>query len=688
MSCTAGRPTFRLLDHLVGWDISTLERLEGQNDRQGLRLAGLDPNIWDDADVDTFLPPPLLARSCRPCVWFLATPAPPRSRLLMWNPCGSAWRPVMTEDANPLLAAVSIATHRHSIAVTDAAANRIWVFDRDGERIAARIEPAFEAGPIAFTPDGDLLVAHAGTGEIYLFTHGGGPLGQVPAVAPKPIHRIATGTDCSIWIASRHQGGFAVWRNPPGSQTFISATPEDAAKILAPSGVVASTAEGFCIDFSLTPLDPHVLCFDWYGRPLEQGLAPVAPQPVRHTQGQLLTVAINSGIPRCRWHRIRVDATIPTGTSVEVAVSTSEAATPQAQGRNDAAWSAFADGLPHPIDWQAVSADRGALDFLVRRPPGQYLFLRLRLTGDGRSTPFVRRIRCEFPRSTSLERLPAVYRANRDAEDFAERFLALFDAQVEELDRAIERAPSLLDSQLVDPDALPWLASLLDMVFDPGWGLPQRRAILKILPDLFRRRGTAAGMLAAIRAVFGVEAVLTELADERMWGALAQSPGRTRQNAGSSSLPPGLLARLNSVRLFSRSRARFTLGSSGLGKAPINSYGNADLDPHSSLAWRFKVLAPGLGEYGPVDEESLLQLVNAQKPAHTVATVVRSSRQPILGYGVALGIDTYFTAVQSAVLNTHGRLGHDLVLAPGPRGRNSGLIAGRMTPLGICTSLE
>ena len=95
--------------------------------------------------------------------------------------------------------------------------------------------------------------------------------------------------------------------------------------------------------------------------------------------------------------------------------------------------------------------------------------MRLRLTGDGKATPVVRRIRLDFPRVTSLEFLPPVYREQPDAEDFTERFLSLFDASIAELDRAIERAPALLDADGVPDEVLPWLGSFLDVAFDRAW---------------------------------------------------------------------------------------------------------------------------------------------------------------------------------------------------------------------------
>jgi len=63
-------------------------------------------------------------------------------------------------------------------------------------------------------------------------------------------------------------------------------------------------------------------------------------------------------------------------------------------------------------DWQDGPA--GSFDFLIDQPPGRYLFLRLRLVGCGAATPVVRQVRLDFPRVTSLELLPPVYRGTPD----------------------------------------------------------------------------------------------------------------------------------------------------------------------------------------------------------------------------------------------------------------------------------
>src|SRR4029077_3153588 len=126
----------------------------------------------------------------------------------------------------------------------------------------------------------------------------------------------------------------------------------------------------------------------------------------------------------------------------------------------------------------------------------------------------------DFPRTTSLEYLPAVYRENPKAEDFTERFLSLFDASIADSDRIIERYPALLDPTGVPEQLLPWLGGFFAIGFDPTWDAYKRRQILQAGPQLYRQRGTLAGMQMAIKLIFGISPAIEQLSSTGMWGAL------------------------------------------------------------------------------------------------------------------------------------------------------------------------
>jgi phage tail-like protein len=640
VTCAVETGTFRLLDTYVGWDAASSDGLVGLDDEAGVTLAFLDGSTGIlDADLLRAFGSPRLARGCGPCEWYLVTPG---GRLLHRDACTS-FRPVWGDpNAYPLVDPVAVATIRRDVAVADARRVLWW---SGGGAILSVVVHVDRPGPIAFTQNGDLLVALSRAPVVRRYGPTGVPIDtvRIPNRHARITH-LACAADCSVWAAVIHaDGSRAVYRAPRPGRPFRPATAAALAAAFPGSGVVVARDVGFCLELGL-----ETCCYDWEGRPSDAVPPPTPPERV--PRGQLLTTAIDSGIPHCRWHRVRVDADVPPGTSVAVAVATSEEPAPAAQGdpATDPEWAAFPAGVPYPSDWQSMPL--GAVDALVDGPPGRYLFLRLRVTGRGAATPTIRRVTLDFPRATSLDHLPAVYRQAPEAEDFTERFLSLFDSSLADLDRLIERHPALLDVDGVPDAVLPWLGTFLDLVAEPWWGPDRYRRLLHAAPELYRRRGTVAGLVEAVRVVHDVEPAISEDALKRAWGAVGTS------------------TRLRGVRLFGRSHGRFRVGSSPLSRAPLNSLGNPDLDPLTSNAYRFSVLVPAGAAASTGGLDSLRRLVAAQAPAHTVPTVRVGGTGFVVGTWSAVGIDTAFTSLGPPVLGGAGgtvRLSSLTVLWPG-----------------------
>jgi len=683
MSCGAGNPTFRLLDPYVGWSEESVVNLTGleSDNLDGVQLDLRVPDAVSPSKLAALIPPARLARGCGGCEWFLLT----ETDLLRRDCCTRSWNSVWGDACHPRLLknAKAISFSRHRIAVSDPGAGRVHVWDREGDRLSSSI-PLDHPGPLAFLPWDGLVVVDMAIPSLLGFGYSGEPRGTIEKALPEGvlngseiIDRIAGSRDCAIWLVARTKDGtYKLYRASRDDSEFAAAAIEDLEKAFRPNGLLFAGDDGFCLEECGPEGMPVRSCFNWHGEASLEDVAP-PPEPSRHKQGQLLTTMIDSGIPRCRWHRVRVVAEIPLGTSLAVAVATSEVDNPSHQGIPETGWESFPAGTPHPIDWQRVSA--GSLDFLINQPPGRYLFLRLRLEGDGRATPVVRRIRLDLPRLTSLEFLPPVYRETNEAEDFTERFLALFDSAIADLDRAIERSPALLDPDALPDEALPWLGSFLDVAFDPSWPADRRRGILNALPELYRRRGTPAGLAEAIRLVFDVNPAIQEPASERSWGSVGGRQGSVRHGS-----------RLGSVRLFGRSRARFRLNSSALGSAPLQSYGSPDHDPLLAQAWRFQVSVPGQTMKSPLAQARLRQLIDSQKPAHTIATVRTGGDGFILGAGSTVGVDTVFAPLPPPVLGRAGniRLNRSSLVWRGKRGAQSGVRLGQTAIVGTQTIVE
>jgi phage tail-like protein len=364
------------------------------------------------------------------------------------------------------------------------------------------------------------------------------------------------------------------------------------------------------------PVAYHVPGHGWVdpdGRPVDP---PTESWAAEDTVGTYRSLPLDSTVPACRWHRVRVDADVPSGTSVRVAVATSDAPPD--------------DHEPHAVDWFDIGA--GVTDALLRTPPGRWAFLRVRLAGDSRRTPVLHGIRLELPRRTGVDDLPAVFSEDPRARDFTERFVGLFDAWLEDVDDVLDRRAALLDPAALPDDALGWLGGLIGLGFEAEMPVSRRRELLAAAPDLYRRRGTPQGLLDTVRIALGVSATVEEPARQRPWGAVGSS-------------------RLGAVRLFGRSDARFRLGTSRLGRAPMVAQGDPDLDALRAGTHRVRVHLPPVTDDGAtVDTPLVARVVRSQAPAHLVTTVAAPSGTGYAAGTARVGVDTVLTVPDPAVL--------------------------------------
>jgi len=398
--------------------------------------------------------------------------------------------------------------------------------------------------------------------------------------------------------------------------------------------------------------------FDWHGnRSTGEDLGTFGG--VVERRGQFLSAALDSGIPGCRWHRIRVDAELPHGTGLEIAFATTDGpAEARAAAQSPAGpWSGHPAGDPHPTDWFPVLAR--AVDSTLDVPPGRYGYLRLRLTATGDEIPAVHQVRLDLPRSTSLDHLPAIFSEDPDARDFTERFLSIVDAELEQIDEVLAKRSALLDADALPDDALGWLAGLLGTGFETEMPAANRRAVLRAAPDLFRRRGTPRGLVDTLQIALGVSSTVEEMGPTRPWGAIGR-------------------ANLGTVRLFSRSQKRVRLGTSRLGVARVEGRGNPDEDALLAGAHRIKVHVPPGSDIPLVS-----RVVRSQIPAHVVVTV-EAATTGFVATTLRLGIDTTLTPPESAVVGDVA-LGRRGVVTAG-RARGVPFLVGREVVAGSSAS--
>jgi len=91
--------------------------------------------------------------------------------------------------------------------------------------------------------------------------------------------------------------------------------------------------------------------------------------------------------------------------------------------------------------------------------------------------------------------LPAIYQED----DFSQRLVSAFDELLAPAISTIDNLSAYLDPALTPPDFLEWLAGWVGLLLDETWPLERRRAFVAVASQLYRNRGTAAGLEAQVR---------------------------------------------------------------------------------------------------------------------------------------------------------------------------------------------
>ena len=218
--------------------------------------------------------------------------------------------------------------------------------------------------------------------------------------------------------------------------------------------------------------------------------------------------------PGCVWHRLIMDAFVPTGAAITIRARAADdlsllelepwLAQPvpyQRSGGSELPWAdPWAD---HRERGAVVPAEVGSYELLFQQVIGRYLQLEITISGGGRSSATIRSVRAWFPRFSYVGHyLPAVYAEHDSPDRFLERFLANPEGLFTALEEKIEHSHLLLDHRTARSVDLAWLASWFGLVLDPLWTTERRRFLLGHVDEFYRRRGTVPGLLAMLRVFF------------------------------------------------------------------------------------------------------------------------------------------------------------------------------------------
>lgn len=219
--------------------------------------------------------------------------------------------------------------------------------------------------------------------------------------------------------------------------------------------------------------------------------------------GTFISGALDSGTPGTTWHRIKVDVDLPPGAAITVETATYDDNS-GVDLNDDAIWSAPAR------DGKIIAITPEVSEHLIQSQPGRFLWVRVRLSSNGKVTPSLKALQIFYPRFSYLDLLPRLYRRDPEGAWFLERFLALFEMVFTGIEDRYEEFSRQLNPDAAPMETINWLACLVDLSFDPSWPLERRRALVNRAMELYRKRGTPEGIRRYVEIYTGTRPEIIE----------------------------------------------------------------------------------------------------------------------------------------------------------------------------------
>jgi phage tail-like protein len=437
------------------------------------------------------------------------------------------------------------------------------------------------------------------------------------------------------------------------------------------------------------------LLFDRQGAPATVAHGEPPGPPLYRTAGTWVSQALDSGVPRCQWHRIELDLpALPAGATVTISTYADQ----EQRSRDeitrlpehlwDRSYRATGATQPPPA---APESDRPPADALVQSRGGRYLWLRIQLSSDGYGSPVIEAIRAHFPRESYLEHLPSIFQADDESRRFLEQLLAVFQTPWDELERTLQDMPRLFDPRAVpEGAAMEYLAAWLALPLEGSWSWEQKRRLLEAAPAIYPRRGTVDGLLAYLRPY------LANLAGPGQADRVAypQILEAFRTRAHLQLALEGLADLGRAGPLWSHSVVgRLQLGVyARAGEARLVSTGDPQRELFQETAHRFAVFVPSAWVRTADHEQLVRRAIDAEKPAHTSYELCLVEPRLRVGVQSTVGLDTVVGAYPRARLACRHdqtvppsraprhRLGYDTVLGCTGPGRGARLGAAPRLP--------
>lgn len=129
----------------------------------------------------------------------------------------------------------------------------------------------------------------------------------------------------------------------------------------------------------------------------------------------------------------------------------------------------------------------------------------------GEPLPEDRVVRVEVAQPSWIRSLPGIYQdTDEEQADFLKRFLSIQQHVSLQIEEKLESIHTFFDPRETPESFLPWLASWVALGLHEGWTEARRREVIYRAAEMYKLRGTAAGLRLYLKLFAEVEAEVEE----------------------------------------------------------------------------------------------------------------------------------------------------------------------------------
>ena len=439
---------------------------------------------------------------------------------------------------------LSIAITADTVYIGDGGAEgRIFAFALVNWQLRWCINTGFPAVDLAVNEEGKLFALNAGERRVFIFNTGGGLIEKIILDgSDRDLTALTVSRDGMLYSFDRHSNKLLSVDLGSGEINYnlLAFNREFAGLAVDTQGsIFIGSSSGICKYDQSGKFTGEIIAYtgtvkglavDGRDKLFVLGAVEVTrltkrtvlarPEVGRLPKGVYFSKAFDSAAPGTRWHKFVLDTEIPENTQIKVSYLIAEHNSvddyiTQGSAVDEEELDKIVTHL-NGLNWSQPLINPG--DALVLKgesssdesSQGRYLWLRIELTGNEADSPVLRSIRVYLPRSSYLRYLPAVYQEDDSSRYFLERFLSLFETFFSKLEDKTYHVTSLFDPAAVPGEFLHRLAAWLGIVVDENWSEEKLRLLIKKAMDLYRKRGTCAGIEEMIELYTGIKPYIIE----------------------------------------------------------------------------------------------------------------------------------------------------------------------------------